>query len=291
MSKNEVLIIGGDLRQHYMAKKLIEKDFTVSYFGVPCAEKIPAMTYLGTVDEAWEKLSEKDVIVTLPVPVTIDGKTIKGTDGKMELADICPHILEKKRVFGGNIPVELRGNCEIKQGQCVDFMKSERIAILNAVSTAEGSIAEACLAGKEQLSDSQCLVIGYGKCGEILADKLNKFGAEVTVMARREKARAKANAYGLLSCSFDINDVKPERFSYIFNTVPTMVVDKAFLKYCHPECTIIDIASAPGGVDFEAAKELGVTAKLCLGLPGKYAPKTAGEILAEEIIRKVKESS
>ena len=48
---------------------------------------------------------------------------------------------------------------------------------------------------------------------------------------------------------------------------------------------IIDIASAPGGVDYEAAGALGIAAKLCLGLPGKYAPKTAGEILAEEIMK------
>lgn len=291
MKRDEILIIGGDLRQHYMAERLTKKEFTVSYFGIQAAAKIPGVAYLKSADEVWDKLKREEVIAVLPVPVTTDGISVKGTEKEksIRLADICPHIKEKRQIFGGNIPAEMRADCEIKQGQCVDFMKSERIAILNAVSTAEGSIAEACMLGKNQLSDSECLVIGYGKCGEILADKLDKFGAKVTVMARREKARAKANAYGLFTCSFDIDEVKPERFSYIFNTVPAMVVDKAFLERCSRETTIIDIASAPGGVDFAAAKEFGIAAELCLGLPGKYAPKTAGEILAEEIIRKVKE--
>jgi dipicolinate synthase subunit A len=44
---------------------------------------------------------------------------------------------------------------------------------------------------------------------------------------------------------------------------------------------VIDIASAPGGVDFEAAKQLGIAAKLCPGLPGKYSPRSAGEAAAQ----------
>ncbi|OJT71237.1 dihydrofolate reductase, partial [Clostridioides difficile] len=45
------------------------------------------------------------------------------------------------------------------------------------------------------------------------------------------------------------------------------------------EVTIIDIASSPGGVDYSVVKEAGINATLCLGLPGKYSPKTSGEIL------------
>ena len=47
---------------------------------------------------------------------------------------------------------------------------------------------------------------------------------------------------------------------------------------------IIDLASEPCGTDFSAAKELGITAEKALGLPGKFAPKTAGEILKETVL-------
>lgn len=92
-------------------------------------------------------------------------------------------------------------------------------------------------------------------------------------------------AYGLCTRDFEERKTHFADYDYIFNTVPAQVVDRGVLEACKKDAAVIDIASAPGGVDFEAAKALGIAAKLCLGLPGKYAPKTAGEILAEEIMR------
>ncbi|HAH95888.1 MAG TPA: dipicolinic acid synthetase subunit A, partial [Firmicutes bacterium] len=50
-----------------------------------------------------------------------------------------------------------------------------------------------------------------------------------------------------------------------------------------PGVLIIDISSAPGGVDFLAAGRLGRKALLAPGLPGKVAPETAGNILASAL--------
>lgn len=288
MNKREIIVIGGDSRQFYMAAKLLEYGYEVAGYGEVFAHVLPDMHHLDTAEEVWEQLEKKEQAVVFPVPVSADGIFVKGTGGQIRLTDICRHLKAQSRIYGGNIPKEMRAGCEIRQGQCRDFMKSERVAILNAVATAEGAIAEACLLGSEQITGTECLVIGYGKCGEILADKLSKFGAKVTVMARRESARAKARAYGLIACPFQIEEDRLARFSYIFNSVPELVVTADFLEPCDRGVTIIDIASNPGGVDFDSAKQLGIKAKLCLGLPGKYAPKTAGEILAEEI-RKEKE--
>lgn len=46
---------------------------------------------------------------------------------------------------------------------------------------------------------------------------------------------------------------------------------------------MIDLASAPGGVDLAASRELGKTAVLAPGLPGKVAPVTAGRLLAQVV--------
>ena len=58
-----------------------------------------------------------------------------------------------------------------------------------------------------------------------------------------------------------------------------MVLDSNLLKCVGRDTIIIDIASAPGGVDFECAKRFGINASLCLSLPGKYSPQTSGKIL------------
>ncbi|MFR2331473.1 MAG: hypothetical protein ACLS63_00345 [Flavonifractor plautii] len=50
-----------------------------------------------------------------------------------------------------------------------------------------------------------------------------------------------------------------------------------------PGCLVIDLASKPGGVDFDAAARLGVKAFWALSLPGKVAPVTAGKSIKTTI--------
>lgn len=69
----------------------------------------------------------------------------------------------------------------------------------------------------------------------------------------------------------------------IFNTVPALVLDETVLKGLPQETLVIDLASRPGGTDFEAAKRLRTRVVWALSLPGKVAPMTAGEIIADTI--------
>ena len=72
-------------------------------------------------------------------------------------------------------------------------------------------------------------------------------------------------------------------FDFIFNTAPALIVTAEVLENVKSSATIIDIASAPGGVDFAEAQRLGITAALCLGLPGKYAPSSSAKAVKETI--------
>ena len=47
--------------------------------------------------------------------------------------------------------------------------------------------------------------------------------------------------------------------------------------------TIIDLASKPGGVDEDYAKELGIKVIIALGIPGKEQPKTAARYMKDAI--------
>ena len=62
-----------------------------------------------------------------------------------------------------------------------------------------------------------------------------------------------------------------------------MIFPRRVLAQLKPGCVLIDLASKPGGVDFEAAKELGVHAVQALSLPGKTAPRAAAEIIRDTI--------
>ena len=73
-------------------------------------------------------------------------------------------------------------------------------------------------------------------------------------------------------------------FGVIFNTVPAMVLDGELLSMTDKKAVIIDLASEPCGTDFAAAERLGLKVRKAQGLPGKFAPKTAGEIIKDTVL-------
>ena len=48
---------------------------------------------------------------------------------------------------------------------------------------------------------------------------------------------------------------------------------------------LMDLASAPWGIDREAARSVGVNAVLESGLPGRYCPRSAAALLMEYMER------
>ena len=80
-------------------------------------------------------------------------------------------------------------------------------------------------------------------------------------------------------------------YNLIFNTAPVLIFDRNTLEKLGSETILIDLASKPGGVDFKSAGEIGIKAIWALGIPGKTAPVTAGEIVAETIENIIKERS
>ena len=69
----------------------------------------------------------------------------------------------------------------------------------------------------------------------------------------------------------------------IFNTVPHVLLTKDILKELRKDVIIIDLASAPGGVDYEEGKKLGLNIIKALSLPGKLSPVTAGKAIYKSI--------
>ena len=100
----------------------------------------------------------------------------------------------------------------------------EEIALENAIATAEGAI---CLAIRESpfnLHLSRCLILGYGRCGQALADRLRGMMAEVTVCEKSPIKRTLAVTRGFLAVSPEmLGKVLPGK-QLIFNTVPAPVL-------------------------------------------------------------------
>jgi dipicolinate synthase subunit A len=76
-----------------------------------------------------------------------------------------------------------------------------------------------------------------------------------------------------------------EKFDVIINTVPKLILKGEKLQHIRKDAFVIDLASLPGGVDLDAANELGLNVLHYLGVPAKTAAITAGQYLYESVKR------
>lgn len=134
------------------------------------------------------------------------------------------------------------------------------------------------------LHNSNCLVLGFGRIGKILSKMLAGIGANVYCEARKDSDIAWIKSNGYKPIHLKDLDEYLNRFDFIFNTIPYLVLDEKRLKLIKRECLLIDLASKPGGIDFEKAKNMELQTEWALALPGKVAPKTAAKYLYDVII-------
>ena len=149
--------------------------------------------------------------------------------------------------------------------------------------TAESAIALAIQEVPISLIGANVLITGYGRISKALLQRLPAMGARVYIAARKCADRAEITARGCKSLSMDLLPQAAAAADIIMNTVPAPLFTKEVLCAVKSESLLIDLASKPGGVAFDAARELGVRTIWALSLPGKTAPISAGEIILETI--------
>ena len=281
-------VFGGDLRQVYMVEAFLKKGYRVFTY-----RTIETVTHENCKElNSPNDLFNQCQVLIGPIPLTRDMVSITSSKAMDLGVQNITNLLTKDHILiGGIIPNQLVDVCKTKGILYFDLMKDEKITILNAIATAEGSIMEAIKNSCINLHGSNCLVLGYGRCAKVLAAKLKGLDANVIVSARGDEALAYAQAAGHQIVSLiNMKHVIPS-CEFIFNTIPALILDQECLALVRPEVTIIDIASAPGGIDYEYAMKNNLNAKLCLGIPGKVSPRSSADILVTKIDAFVKERS
>ena len=278
-------VLGGDRRQIALAESLAASGFAVYVCGFDSTEFSPSIKKVS-----FDELARQCEIVILPLPVTDDGVNVKTefSEEKIALDDVFAQKMNGKRVFGGMMERLYRTSSLWKNIRSDDYYMRDDFAIRNAVPTAEGAIEIAMREYPGTISGSRCLVAGFGRVGKTLARMLQGIGAQVTVSARRPSDIAWIESSGYRSAITGRIGAQ-EQYDIIFNTVPAMIFNRKILSELRNCCLLVDLASAPGGVDFEAAEKIGIKAILAPSLPGRVAPKKAGEIIKETVCRMIGE--
>lgn len=265
--------VGGDLRICYLAEGLIRHGLSVRLCG------FDKLTKCHTLAETLDS----DILIFPIIPFE-NQKTVRYpySDCEINLSGY-EKLLDNKLILTGKRELFLKEFPDIDPDRVISYSDNELFAVKNSVPTAEGAIAEAVYHYHGTISGSKALVCGYGRIGKVLSPMLRSLGARVSVSARRKADLELIELNGFESVTTgEFEDIS--KYDLIFNTVPALILDSDALSQMDRDAVIIDLASKPGGVDFACAEKLGIKAIHALALPGRTAPKTAGEIIESSIL-------
>lgn len=271
-------IIGGDKRQLYCARSLSDDGYAVALGGFDSVAEMKNIEITTPFEAAL--MSE---IIILPLPCVNQKGLIPAPFSKedISLTGELVSAMKGKRIFCG-MKGRLEPVCPVLSSSTFDYYDREEFAVCNAVATAEGALEIAMRSFEGTINGAKCLVCGYGRIGKALASMLKNMGADLTVSARKPSDLAWIELSGIRAVRTD-ELYKQEGFDIIFNTIPAKILTCVLLAKIALHAVVIDLASGDGGVDKYAAERLGVTHIHALSLPGKAAPKTAGEIVKKTI--------
>ncbi|MFZ2540128.1 MAG: dipicolinate synthase subunit DpsA [Oscillospiraceae bacterium] len=281
LQNKTILVAGGDLRNVHLAK-LLSVHNTVYTIGLEKAEDLTVKTV------SIQLLVENDIVpdyIIFPMPVGSDEGNVNTpfSDDILKIEDILSIAVAKTHILGGKLTDALRQRLETMRLSYTDYLLRDELAILNAVPTAEGAIQIAMEELATTIYGLDVLIVGYGRISKVLSRMLSCMGAKVTVSARKFSDIAWIQVNGFIPIhTCEICDVISNS-QLIFNTVPATILDEALLSKVKRDCLLIDLASKPGGIDFETAKKLGLKTIWALSLPGKVAPISAGKIIFNTI--------
>ena len=293
MKEKRVVFIGGDMRQMAAAQRLAELSFSVAVWGIP-GEVRGNVRRIDDIRAAYDA----DIIV-LPLPMSGDGITVNCVGNFRDMAPKISEIFENAQgipICAGRISPKIKNEAQKRGIRLFDYFDSEELKIKNAYLTAEAAVSLAMNELSIALAGAKTAVIGYGRIGKFLAGMLAALDSPVTVAARKGTDIAYASGFGFDTLKIAVTCGESSLaalsgYSVVFNTAPYWLFDESVLRRFDPETLIIDLASAPGGVDPEAAKKYGIRVISAQGLPGKYAPLTAGRFVGDaigELIPKIK---
>lgn len=274
MKEHETLVFaGGDLRSVSAARHFASEGRRVLLTGfdryAPPSVRAPGEELLQFVHLPEQAIPQGDAVI-LPMPYTKGGGVLLTPFSASEMPlDAVFRLAEgAKAVCGGMLPEE--------EERFYDYC-DEPMLLRNADVTAEGALI---LAGQTLpicLNGARAVVLGYGRIGKRLAAKARALGCTVTVAARKESDHALIRMCGHEAVGFGTLPEVLEYADVVFNTVPAEIFSESVFARLPERVPLIDLA---GGIKLRGERILPAP-----GVPGKYAPETAGRILKESVER------
>lgn len=280
-----VCIIGGDQRQIQVMRQLAHRSAIVHAVGF---ESVNDPFLSGVIHTSLNHVPFHllDAII-LPVQGTDDSGIIKSVYAQSTFR-LTAGMLERTPshcvIFSGIVTSYLHVLSQKIGRKLIPIFQFDDVAIRNSIPTAEGVLMKAIQETDITLHSAHVVILGFGRIGLTIVRLFSAIHAKVEVGVKNSAQAARAEEMGLEF--FDTAAIKEHvgSIDICINTVPHLILTADVLEKMSKCTLIIDVASNPGGTDFDFAKKIGIRALHLLGLPGKTAPKTAGQIIANKLI-------
>ena len=278
-SNMRAIFLGGDLRQKYACDYLniynINSEFYPNF----------------DLNQDMKNSIQNASLIALPIPICKADKYLNiSGENFIDIYEILSLLNKNNVVFGGNFTGNAKDYLDNKGIHYIDYFEIESFQIRNALLSAEGAIYYAKQRLDISITGLDIAILGFGRIGKILAYLLSSQGAKITVCCRKESDLAWCKLMGFNAIriknwgnrsNLELSD---DNYDVIFNTIPYRIMDESFAKKYNGNTLILDLASYPFGMDEFIAEKYKLKYYREPGIPGRYAPKSAGEIIGETII-------
>lgn len=221
--------------------------------------------------------------VILPVPAE-DGRGLLNAplgDRPCRVEHILDCAGSGAMIIGGGLGAQIKAAAAQRGMEIYDYMRCPEFTVRNAAISAEGAVSELMSKTKTALCDMRILVVGWGRIGKLLINKLSALCPALYLMSRSSESRALARELGCTSLAPDCPPGLLGCFDVVINTAPAPVI--ADLRAFRDSCILLELASAPGGIDVACADKLGLELCVLRGLPGRYAPESAARAVYDAV--------
>lgn len=285
--KKKILSFWQDKRLRAICHRLSESGYHIGIAGCTLPSGMPRDTSL--YPNYREQLRESDIVL-LPLP-SLRGGRIAFSEEEIPFSEFLSLLRPHTVLLCGMLPKEYADAATARGITVYDYYDSEEVKRRNAVLTAEGALSIAMQELPIALCEVRAAVVGCGRIGNELCKMLRAMEARVTAVARRRESLTFAESIGCETALMDTEALRSLTRGYdvVFTTVPSRIFtsdilcNAGLLSYGRKPL-YVDLSSAPGSFDPAAAREYGIRLLWALSLPGKYAPDSAGGVLADRIL-------
>ena len=274
-------LCGGDARTARLAELLLSDGSSVRAWAL---EDAPLPRGARRCDTAAECCAGADCAV-LPLPAAAKRGFLYApmSPGPRCPGEVFGSLAPGSLVCAGGVTAELRGLASAAGVRLRDYAADEGFRAANSLATAEGALAVLLRETEDVLCGKRAVIFGAGRITAALAPRLRALGVDCAVCSRSRSKRAWYAAQGFAAPSPPELPEALSRADIALNTAPGLVLTAARLTELPAGALVLDLASAPGGVDFEAARAFGIRCLTAPGLPGKYSPRSAAVFVKDAI--------